>query len=89
LIRFRQISIAAVRLLAVPLVVLIWVNWLPLPQEVRNILMLVAVMPSAVSSVPVSEIFGADSEFAAASVLLTHLFCLLTVPLWFWLIGAV
>ena len=46
------------------------------------VLLVVAIMPSAVSSVPLSETYGSDSKFAASAVLTTHVFSLITIPLW-------
>ncbi len=86
-IRLRQLRVVAVRLIVVPALAVIWISRLPIPTDIANVLVLIAVMPSAVSSVMLSEIFDGDVEFAAASVLLTHLCCLLTVPLWFYLFG--
>ncbi len=79
---WRQWGVAFVRLLLVPAIALFWIVWLPIPGNIAMILFLVAVMPSAVNTVAVSEIFKADVEFASASVMLTHICCLLTIPFW-------
>jgi predicted permease len=44
------------------------------------VLCVVAVMPAAVTSLIFSERFNGDSEFIAASLLVTHLFAVVTVP---------
>lgn len=82
LLRYRQLRVVAVRLLVVPGLAMIWIFRLPIDADIAGLLSLIAVMPSAVSSVVISELYDGDVEFAAASVLLTHLFCLITIPLW-------
>ncbi len=82
LFRPAELAVSAVRLVLVPGIAAAVLFLLPLDVQTRRILLLVAVMPCAVSSVLMSERYGADSEFAASSVLVTHLFCLLTIPLW-------
>jgi predicted permease len=47
----------------------------------RNILTVVAVMPAAVVSLIFSERFSGDSDFIAATLLITHVGAVLTVPL--------
>lgn len=75
LLLLRMIIIPAV---TVPLLIFL----LPLQPETRFILVLIAIMPCSVSSVTLSEIYQADSDFAASSVLVTTIACLITVPLW-------
>ncbi len=77
-----QIAVVAMRLLVIPAVVILALGWLPVPLEARQVLVLVATMPSAVGGVILCELYGADSKFAATSILLTHLVALLTIPFW-------
>ncbi len=81
-----QVSVGVLRLLLIPAAAILLIRLLSLPAEVERILCLVAVMPSAIASVVLSEIYRADSEIAASSVLITHLLCLLTIPLWLMLL---
>ncbi|MDD3726075.1 MAG: AEC family transporter [Candidatus Ratteibacteria bacterium] len=74
--------VVSLRLLLIPAISAAILYILPFPCEARNILCIVAVMPSAIASVVLSEVYHSDTEFAAASVLTTHLFSLLTIPLW-------
>ena len=82
-----QLFTAFVRLVAVPAACIALIILLPFSADVRNILVIVAVMPASVASVAISDIFGGDNENNAAAVLLTHLLCILTVPAWLWLCG--
>lgn len=78
----RQMLLLAARLLAIPLLTVGVLFLLPLEHAMREVLIVVAVMPCAVTSVVLSEAYGSDSNFAASSVLTTQLASLLTVPLW-------
>lgn len=74
--------VVGLRLFIIPLVSSCLLYLLPFPVEARNILIIVSVMPSAIASVVLSEVYKSDTEFAATCVLLTHLFSLITIPLW-------
>lgn len=82
LVSGRMAAVAALRLLAVPAVVLLVLSRLPLVREIRDLLVVIAVMPVALTSVPLSALYDGDGEFAAAAVLFTHVACLATIPLW-------
>ena len=82
LFRGLQLFVVSMRLLVVPAICLAAIYLLPFDKEARNILAILAVMPSSVASVALSDFFSADTETAAASVLLTHLIGILTIPLW-------
>lgn len=81
---FNKISIwllIGARLLIIPLVAIFAIYLLPISGEYKNVLYIVASMPVAVASILLSEIYGGDKDFIAATVMLTHLFSLLTVPI--------
>lgn len=73
--------VSAIRLLAVPLLMIPLIGLLPLDETARGILCIIAVMPSAMVSVLFSERYGGDTDFIAGGLLLTHLWALITVPL--------
>jgi malate permease and related proteins len=73
--------VSAIRLLAVPLLIIPLLRFVPLEPVARGILTIIAVMPSAMVSVLFSERYGGDTDFIAGGLLLTHLWALLTVPL--------
>jgi predicted permease len=68
------------RLIVVPLIAVFLLQFVPLNTFDKNIMIVVAVMPAAIASLMLSEIFGGDKQLIAGSVLLTHLFSILTVP---------
>lgn len=73
--------VSAIRLVAVPLVVIPLLGFIPMDSTARGILFIVSVMPSAMVSVLFSERYGGDTDFIAGGLLLTHLWALVTVPL--------
>ena len=73
--------VSAIRLVAVPLVMIPVLGWIPMDPVARGILYIVSVMPSAMVSVLFSERYGGDTDFIAGGLLLTHLWALVTVPL--------
>jgi predicted permease len=77
-----QVGVIALRLLLIPACAVALLHLLPFPTDTRNVLIVVAVMPSAIASVMLSDIYNADSEFAASAVLTTHAVSLITIPVW-------
>ena len=73
--------VSAIRLVAVPLVMIPLLARIPMDPVARGILTIIAVMPSAMVSVLFSERYGGDTDFIAGGLLLTHLWALVTVPL--------
>lgn len=82
LLTLKQGYLVTLRLFLIPLFAILLLHILPFSKDIRMVLLVVAIMPSAVSSVFLSEVYGSDTEFAASSVLTTHLFSLITIPLW-------
>ncbi len=78
---WRLWLLSAIRLVVIPLVLFPLLWWVPLDATARGVVFIVAVMPSAMTSVVFSERFGGDTEFIAGGLLLTHLWALITVPL--------
>ncbi len=74
--------VAGLRLVLLPFLAGVLFIKLPMDPAVRQVLLLVATMPSAIASVMLSELYKADADFAASTVVVTHILCLLTIPLW-------
>ncbi len=72
--------VSAMRLIIIPIVAVLVIKALPFPDASRHILIVVAVMPVAIASILMSEIYGGDKNFMSATVLTTHLLALVTVP---------
>lgn len=87
MLSWRIWLVSLIRLVLVPLALIPLFQWMPLEDMARSILFIVAVMPSAMLSVLFSERYGGDSEFIAGGLLLTHLWAVVTVPLFLsWLL---
>ncbi len=78
----HQTALVILRLLVIPAVAAGILYALPFPWELKRILLVVAVMPSAITSVMISEVYGSDTDFAASSVLTTQLCSIITIPIW-------
>ncbi|MDD5706794.1 MAG: AEC family transporter [Kiritimatiellae bacterium] len=75
-------AIVVLRLAVIPALATLLIMLLPFPPDTRRVLLIIAAQPCAMASVTLAEVYDSDASFAAASVLLTHVFCLLTIPLW-------
>jgi predicted permease len=70
------------RLIIIPAMTIGGLLLIPMDPEMRRVLILIATMPVAMASVTLAEAFQSDADFSAAAILVTHLACLVTVPLW-------
>lgn len=70
------------RLVVIPALCIMGLSLMPLPLEVRRVLILIAVMPAAMASVTLAEAYGGDADFSAAAILTSHVLCLVTIPIW-------
>ena len=77
-----MVGTSLLRLVAIPALCIGGLALVPLPQDVRRVLVLIAVMPAAMASVTLAEAFDSDADFSAAAILVTHVLCLVTIPLW-------
>jgi predicted permease len=75
-----------VRLFLLPLLFVSVLWMLPVAQDVRNIALVVALMPASVSSTILTRRYGGDPDFAARSAVVTTIASILTVPAWLYLL---
>ena len=73
--------VSALRLIVAPVLFILLLRHIPMAELARNILTVIAVMPAAVASLIFSERFGGDSDFIAATLLITHVGAIVTIPL--------
>jgi predicted permease len=76
----KVLLLTFVRLVALPIAMILIIRCLPFDKLYLNVLMIVAVMPTAVASILMSELYGGDKDFMTATVLTTHLVSLITAP---------
>ncbi len=69
------------RLIVIPLAALSILKLIGLSDDTEKILMVVAVMPTSIASIMMSEIYGGDKEFMTVTVVASHLFSIITIPL--------
>jgi len=73
--------VSTLRLIITPVIFILILKMIPMDPMAYGILCVVAVMPAAVASLIFSERFGGDSDFIAATLLVTHLGAVVTIPL--------
>ena len=80
----------AFRLLILPVTVFlicVGVNALfPLPSAVYPVAVIVACMPCGLNTIVFPNLIGEDCRPGARAVLLSHILCLATIPLWVWIL---
>ncbi len=72
--------VSALRLIVIPLACIAILKLIPLPHMTVSIITVVAVMPAALASILMSEIYGGDKHFMALSVFMTHVLSIATIP---------
>ncbi len=71
-----------VRLAVMPFAFLAAAKWLPLIPELKQVLVIQAAMPAAVSPILVARHFGGSPGVAVQAVIATSIVALVTMPLW-------
>ncbi|NLW17448.1 MAG: AEC family transporter [Firmicutes bacterium] len=69
------------KLIISPLIAVGLVSLLPVPGEMRTIIIILASMPTFVRSIVLSDRFGWDGQKTALGVLVTTLGCFITIPI--------
>lgn len=77
----RMVAISVVKMLLLPVLTFLAINWLPLAVNVKVCLIFAAVFPAAVAAVPVTAMEGKNSLASAETVAFTTLLSVITVPL--------
>ncbi len=73
--------LSALRLIVTPVLFILLLKMIPMDETAYGILCVIAVMPAAVTSLVFSERVDGDSDFIAATLLVTHLGAIITIPL--------
>lgn len=77
----KILAFSLVKMLLLPVLVFLCVNWLPLSAYVKTALIFAAVFPSAVATAPVCAMEGKGSLTAAKLIAITTLLSVGTIPL--------
>ena len=79
--KFDIIYLSLVRLIILPLILLVVLKALPLPQEVFRVVFVVSIMPVSSSAVVFMRRFGGNPDLAAQAAVITTLLSIITIPL--------
>ncbi len=79
--RKMLISVVVVKLLLLPIIALIVLKLLVIEKLLRWFIMVEVSVPSAVSLAVISEAYGGDTAFISQALFYTHLFSLITLPI--------
>jgi len=83
---WREIIAATVqRFLIMPLLLILAMQWWPMPQLNASVLLLFAALPTATSAFILSRQLGGDSVLMANTITVQTLAGFLFVPAWLWL----
>ena len=79
-----KLSIVAVilRLALIPSIILALIYYLPLPYDLKLVLVVQAAMPSAVMPIVLSKLYGGHPATAGQVVIVTQGLGIITIPLW-------
>ncbi len=87
----KTIIFAAIRLIALPAFLLgicVACEWIaPLPRAVYPAAVIMGCMPCGLNTIVFPSLVGEDCRMGARFVLLTHVLCLATIPVWMWIIS--
>ncbi|MGQ1785243.1 MULTISPECIES: AEC family transporter [unclassified Saccharicrinis] len=75
-------SVALFRLILIPVLGVVLFKQIFPDHAFLNVMLIVAVMPSAMASQVLGELYGADQKLISGTILITHLLSLITIPLW-------
>ena len=68
------------RLIIIPLIGFVILKFIPVPIFTKQIVSVVFVMPVAIASIMLSEIFGGDKNFMTVTVFASHIVAIVSVP---------
>lgn len=75
-------AVTLLRLIVIPFAGILFFKAVFPNHQFLNVLLIVAVMPSAVSSMVLGELYGGDKELISGTILTSHIVSLITIPLW-------
>ncbi len=74
-------AVALFRLVLIPIAGVIMFKLLFPEHPYLNVMLIVAVMPNAIASLVMGELYGADQKLISGTILITHVLSLITIPL--------
>ena len=87
---FKTVIFSLIRLVAIPAFLLgicfVCELVVPLPRAVYPAVVIMGCMPCGLNTIVFPSMVGEDCRMGARFVLLSHILCLATIPLWMWII---
>ena len=77
----RLYKASALRLVAVPLLVLITLFFMPVSFEVKMVMLIAEATPCGAATSMLAQMFGADYQYGTGLVIMTTIFSMITMPL--------
>lgn len=77
----KIVAFSAVKMLTLPILTFLAVNWLPIYYSVKLCAVMASVFPAAVITVPVTAMENKNAAAASAQVAVTTLMCVATIPI--------
>ncbi|MFW6378091.1 MAG: AEC family transporter, partial [Bacillota bacterium] len=85
----KLIFLSLLRLLIIPVILLLTLNFLPIPDILVGIIVIQAAMPIAANSVIFAARYQGDYQLASEAVFITTLFGIISIPIIIWLINLI
>lgn len=85
----KMVAISVTKMLLLPVLTFLAVNWLPIPSGVKLCLTFAAVFPAAVAAVPVTSLEGKNALASAEVVAFTTLLSIITIPVFATILTAI
>ncbi|MGM0414750.1 MAG: AEC family transporter [Bacillota bacterium] len=85
----KLIFLSLLRLLIIPVILLLTLNFLPIPEILVGIIVIQAAMPIAANSVIFAARYQGDYQLASEAIFITTLFSIISIPAIIWLINLV
>ena len=86
----KTVSFSLIRLVAIPAClfgICLLCEWIaPLPSAVYPAVVIMGCMPCGLNTIVFPSLVGEDCRMGAKFVLLSHVLCLATIPLWIWIV---
>lgn len=80
------LRVSALRLIFIPAALILLFRWLPIAADIKEVCLIISLMPAASSSALIAQRYGGEADFTAQVIIVTTLLSIFTIPLWISLI---
>lgn len=85
----KLVFLSFLRLLIIPVILLLALNFLPIPEILVGVIVIQAAMPIAANSVIFAARYQGDYQMASEAVFITTLFSIISIPAIIWVISQI